>query len=47
MLPVGILSLRVFASGSPPYPELDPQSVLPKLQRSYRMKRPYDCGGPL
>lgn len=46
------LSIRVtfpyvFTSGSPPYPELDPQSVLPKLQRSYRMKRPYTCGGPL
>uniref|UniRef100_A0A3B4TF51 Si:ch73-206d17.1 n=1 Tax=Seriola dumerili TaxID=41447 RepID=A0A3B4TF51_SERDU len=31
---------------SPPYPELEPLSVLPKLQGSYRMKRPGNCGGP-
>ncbi|XP_056895701.1 tyrosine-protein kinase STYK1 isoform X2 [Takifugu flavidus] len=43
----GILLYELITLGSAPYPELDPQSVLPKLQRSYRMKRPYDCGGPL
>uniref|UniRef100_A0A3Q3X3K1 Protein kinase domain-containing protein n=1 Tax=Mola mola TaxID=94237 RepID=A0A3Q3X3K1_MOLML len=31
---------------SPPYPELEPPAVLPKLQASYRMKRPQNCGGP-
>uniref|UniRef100_A0A3B5AU86 Tyrosine-protein kinase STYK1-like n=1 Tax=Stegastes partitus TaxID=144197 RepID=A0A3B5AU86_9TELE len=31
---------------SPPYPELEPPSVFQKLQASYRMKRPKNCGGP-
>ncbi|XP_042266047.1 tyrosine-protein kinase STYK1 [Thunnus maccoyii] len=43
----GILLYELITLGSPPYPELEPQSVLPKLQGSYRMKRPENCGGPL
>ncbi|XP_071377926.1 tyrosine-protein kinase STYK1 [Centroberyx affinis] len=43
----GILLYELITLGSPPYPELEPQAVLPQLQRSYRMKRPEDCGGPL
>lgn len=43
----GILLYELITLGSPPYPELDPLSVLPKLQGSYRMKRPVNCGGPL
>ncbi|XP_020501652.2 tyrosine-protein kinase STYK1 isoform X1 [Labrus bergylta] len=43
----GILLYELLTLGSPPYPELDPLSVLPKLQGSYRMKRPVSCGGPL
>ncbi|KAG7271030.1 hypothetical protein CRUP_015238 [Coryphaenoides rupestris] len=37
----------MITSGSPPYPELEPQSVLPQLERSYRMERPEGCGAPL
>lgn len=44
---LGILLYELITLGSPPYPELEPQSVLPKLQASYRMKRPKNCGGPL
>ncbi|XP_044068688.1 tyrosine-protein kinase STYK1 isoform X2 [Siniperca chuatsi] len=43
----GILLYELITLGSPPYPELEPPSVLPKLQGSYRMKRPENCGGPL
>ncbi|XP_042347370.1 tyrosine-protein kinase STYK1 isoform X2 [Plectropomus leopardus] len=43
----GILLYELITLGSPPYPELEPLSVLPKLQGSYRMKRPQHCGGPL
>ncbi|XP_023271436.1 tyrosine-protein kinase STYK1-like isoform X1 [Seriola lalandi dorsalis] len=43
----GILLYELVTLGSPPYPELEPLSVLPKLQGSYRMKRPGNCGGPL
>ncbi|XP_023152084.1 tyrosine-protein kinase STYK1 [Amphiprion ocellaris] len=43
----GILLYELITLGSPPYPELEPLSVLPKLQASYRMKRPENCGGPL
>ncbi|XP_035512885.1 tyrosine-protein kinase STYK1 [Morone saxatilis] len=43
----GILLYELITLGSPPYPELEPLSVLPKLQGSYRMKRPENCGGPL
>lgn len=43
----GILLYELITLGSPPYPDLEPQSVLPKLQRAYRMKRPENCGGPL
>ncbi|XP_037627327.1 tyrosine-protein kinase STYK1 isoform X1 [Sebastes umbrosus] len=43
----GILLYELITLGSPPYPELEPLSVLPKLQGSYRMKRPQNCGGPL
>uniref|UniRef100_UPI0037E91568 tyrosine-protein kinase STYK1 n=1 Tax=Semicossyphus pulcher TaxID=241346 RepID=UPI0037E91568 len=43
----GILLYELVTLGSPPYPELEPLSVLPKLQGSYRMKRPDSCGGPL
>ncbi|XP_051282253.1 tyrosine-protein kinase STYK1 isoform X2 [Dicentrarchus labrax] len=43
----GILLYELITLGSPPYPELEPLSVLPKLQGSYRMKRPDNCGGPL
>ncbi|XP_058498847.1 tyrosine-protein kinase STYK1 isoform X2 [Solea solea] len=43
----GILIYELITLGSPPYPELDPASVLPKLQASYRMKRPENCGRPL
>ncbi|XP_019963009.2 tyrosine-protein kinase STYK1 isoform X1 [Paralichthys olivaceus] len=43
----GILLYELVTLGSPPYPELEPQSVLPKLQASYRMQRPGNCGGPL
>ncbi|KAM4610574.1 tyrosine-protein kinase STYK1 isoform 2-T2 [Polymixia lowei] len=43
----GILLYELITLGSPPYPELEPLSVFPQLQRSYRMKRPENCGGPL
>ncbi|XP_029912550.1 tyrosine-protein kinase STYK1 [Myripristis murdjan] len=43
----GILLYEMITLGSPPYPELEPQSVLQQLQKSYRMKRPDNCGGPL
>lgn len=43
----GILLYELITLGSPPYPELEPLSVLSKLQASYRMKRPKTCGGPL
>ncbi|KAJ0064721.1 hypothetical protein NL108_012647, partial [Boleophthalmus pectinirostris] len=43
----GILLYEMVTLGAPPYPELDPVSVLPKLQRSYRMKRPSNCGASL
>ncbi|XP_073326203.1 tyrosine-protein kinase STYK1 isoform X2 [Pagrus major] len=43
----GILLYELITLGAPPYPELEPLSVLPKLQGSYRMKRPDYCGGPL
>ncbi|XP_040916575.1 tyrosine-protein kinase STYK1 isoform X2 [Toxotes jaculatrix] len=43
----GILLYELVTLGSPPYPELEPLSVLPKLQGSYRMRRPENCGGPL
>lgn len=43
----GILLYELITLGSPPYPELEPLSVLPKLQGSYRMKRPENCGGRL
>ncbi|KAM9856130.1 tyrosine-protein kinase STYK1 [Aulostomus maculatus] len=43
----GILLYELITLGSPPYPELEPLSVLPKLQGSYRMKRPKNCGGAL
>ncbi|XP_070766507.1 tyrosine-protein kinase STYK1 [Enoplosus armatus] len=43
----GILLYELITLGAPPYPELEPLSVLPKLEGSYRMKRPESCGGPL
>ncbi|AWP10157.1 putative tyrosine-protein kinase STYK1-like [Scophthalmus maximus] len=43
----GVLLYELVTLGAPPYPELEPLSVLPKLQASHRMKRPGDCGGPL
>ncbi|XP_056446984.1 tyrosine-protein kinase STYK1 isoform X1 [Gadus chalcogrammus] len=43
----GILLYELITSGSPPYPELEPQSVLPHLQSSYRMEQPEGCGAPL
>lgn len=43
----GIVLYEMITLGSPPYPELEPLSVLPKLQGSYRMKRPHNCGGTL
>ncbi|CAI5648421.1 unnamed protein product [Oreochromis niloticus] len=43
----GILLYELITLGSPPYPELEPSTVLPKLQASYRMKRPKNCGGLL
>ncbi|KAM6976793.1 tyrosine-protein kinase STYK1 [Aplochiton taeniatus] len=43
----GILLYELITLGSPPFPELEPLSVLPELQKSYRMKRPVDCGVPL
>ncbi|XP_070696098.1 tyrosine-protein kinase STYK1 isoform X2 [Pempheris klunzingeri] len=43
----GILLYELITLGSPPYPELEPVAVLPKLQGSYRMKRPQNCGAPL
>ncbi|XP_054464861.1 tyrosine-protein kinase STYK1 isoform X2 [Anoplopoma fimbria] len=43
----GILLYELVTLGSPPYPELEPPSVLPKLHGSYRMKRPENCGEPL
>ncbi|KAK7884907.1 hypothetical protein WMY93_028030 [Mugilogobius chulae] len=43
----GILMYEMITLGSPPYPELEPVSVLPKLQKSYRMKRPNNCGASL
>ncbi|XP_072305359.1 tyrosine-protein kinase STYK1 [Eucyclogobius newberryi] len=43
----GILLYEMVTLGSPPYPELEPASVLPKLQKSYRMKRPNNCGASL
>ncbi|KAJ3586227.1 hypothetical protein NHX12_012627 [Muraenolepis orangiensis] len=43
----GILLYELITSGAPPYPELEPQSVLPQLERSYRMEQPEGCGAPL
>ncbi|XP_068162887.1 tyrosine-protein kinase STYK1 isoform X2 [Antennarius striatus] len=43
----GILLYELITLGSPPYPELEPLDVLPKLQGSYRMERPENCGVPL
>lgn len=43
----GIFLYELVTLGDPPYPELEPLDVLPKLQGSYRMKRPKNCGGPL
>lgn len=43
----GVLLYELITLGSPPYPDMEPLSVLPKLQGSYRMKRPENCGGPL
>ncbi|XP_075331336.1 LOW QUALITY PROTEIN: tyrosine-protein kinase STYK1 [Odontesthes bonariensis] len=43
----GIFLCELITLGSPPYPELEPLSVLPKLQASYRMKKPENCGAPL
>lgn len=43
----GILLYEMITLGSPPYPELEPLSVLPKLQRAYRMTRPDSCGASL
>ncbi|XP_036960573.1 tyrosine-protein kinase STYK1 isoform X1 [Acanthopagrus latus] len=43
----GILLYELITLGAPPYPELEPLSVLSKLHGSYRMKRPENCGGPL
>ncbi|XP_029975480.1 tyrosine-protein kinase STYK1 [Salarias fasciatus] len=43
----GILLYELVTLGSPPYPELEPLSVVQKLQASCRMKRPKTCGGPL
>ncbi|KAM9752783.1 tyrosine-protein kinase STYK1 isoform 2-T2 [Menidia menidia] len=43
----GILLYELITLGSPPYPELEPLAVLPKLQACYRMKRPKNCGAPL
>ncbi|XP_040008870.1 tyrosine-protein kinase STYK1 isoform X2 [Xiphias gladius] len=40
----GILLYELVTLGSPPYPELEPLSVLPKLRGYYRMKRPGNCG---
>ncbi|XP_059188411.1 tyrosine-protein kinase STYK1 isoform X2 [Centropristis striata] len=43
----GIFLYELITLGSPPYPELESLTVLPKLQGSYRMKRPENCGGTL
>lgn len=43
----GVLLYELVTLGCPPYPELEPESVIQKLQASYRMKRPKTCGGPL
>ncbi|KAK5864263.1 hypothetical protein PBY51_001218 [Eleginops maclovinus] len=43
----GILLYELITLGAPPYPDLEPQEVLQKLQGSYRMKRPKNCGGTL
>ncbi|KAL4623776.1 tyrosine-protein kinase STYK1-like [Arapaima gigas] len=43
----GIVLYELITLGSPPYPDLEPHEVLPQLQKSYRMKRPESCGGPL
>ncbi|XP_076022797.1 tyrosine-protein kinase STYK1 isoform X2 [Genypterus blacodes] len=43
----GILLYELITLGAPPYPELEPRFVLQHLQRSYRMKRPENCGAPL
>ncbi|XP_061590709.1 tyrosine-protein kinase STYK1 [Cololabis saira] len=43
----GILLYELITLGSPPYPDLEPPSVLPKLLASYRMKRPKHCGSSL
>ncbi|KAF3697265.1 Tyrosine-protein kinase STYK1 [Channa argus] len=43
----GILLYELVTLGCPPYPELEPLSVLPKIQASYRMRRPHNCGGSL
>ncbi|XP_056131324.1 tyrosine-protein kinase STYK1 isoform X2 [Lampris incognitus] len=43
----GILLYEMITLGSPPYPELEPSSLLSYLQSSHRMARPENCGGPL
>ncbi|XP_064155365.1 tyrosine-protein kinase STYK1 isoform X2 [Anguilla rostrata] len=43
----GILLYELVTLGAPPYPELQPLDVFPKIQNSYRMKKPEHCGTPL
>ncbi|CAB1330003.1 unnamed protein product [Coregonus sp. 'balchen'] len=43
----GIFLYELITLGSPPYPDLEPECVFLHLQKSYRMKRPDNCGGPL
>ncbi|XP_071228730.1 tyrosine-protein kinase STYK1 isoform X2 [Salvelinus alpinus] len=43
----GIFLYELITLGSPPYPDLEPECVFLHLQKSYRMKKPDNCGGPL
>ncbi|XP_078281430.1 tyrosine-protein kinase STYK1 [Rhinoraja longicauda] len=43
----GILAYEIITLGSPPYPELRPLEILPKLQRNYRMSKPSNSSNAL
>ncbi|XP_069771425.1 tyrosine-protein kinase STYK1 [Narcine bancroftii] len=43
----GILVYEIVTLGSPPYPEFHPLEVFPKLQRNYRMPKPFNHSNAL
>ncbi|KAM4703221.1 tyrosine-protein kinase STYK1-like [Rhinophrynus dorsalis] len=43
----GVLLYEMITLGDPPYPDLDPKQVLPKLEKNYRMEQPEQCSDQL